>query len=315
MATITLSHLHTFYRLSQLMNFTRTAEELGLTPPAITLQVKGLSAHFGVPLVEIVKRRPVLTDAGRFLAARSRSLLDDIDELEREMREFTSARTGQLTIGTTLTIGNYVLPSLLARFNAAHADADVSIRFGNARRLTRLLRDRQINFALAVGAVSDASFETETFDEDRLVLVVPASGHPLSARRSVRAAELSGEHFIVRESSAATRVIAEREFAALGVHLTTHLVLPSLEGVSRAVEAGLGIAILSLLVVERDVANGRLHAVEIRDVDLRREFHLVTAKDRVLSPLAAEFIAMVRDRPKPKARSEKRVAVLTRSSA
>jgi DNA-binding transcriptional LysR family regulator len=299
MATITLSHLHTFSRLSQLMNFTRTAEELGLTPPAITLQIKGLSAHFGVALVEIVKRRPVLTDAGRFLAERSRSLLDDIEELEQEMREFTSARTGQLTIGTTLTIGNYALPSLLARFKMAHPIANVKVRFGNAGRLTRLLRDRQINFALAIGAIGDETFVAETFGEDQLVLVVPATGHALSARRSVRPAELADETFIARESSAATRMIAEREFEALGIHIATHLVLPSLEGVSRAVEAGLGVAILSWLVVERAVADGRLHAVEIRDVNFRREFKLVTVKDRVLSPLASEFIAMIHERPKP----------------
>ncbi|MBD5655066.1 MAG: LysR family transcriptional regulator [Candidatus Eremiobacteraeota bacterium] len=298
MATMTLSHLHTFYRLSQLMNFTRTAEELGLTPPAITLQVKGLSAHFGVPLVEIIKRRPVLTEAGRFLAERSRSVLDDIEVLEREMREFTSGRTGQLTIGTTLTIGNYALPTLLARFRTERPEANVSIRFGNAGRLTRLLRDRQINFALAIGAIGDESFATETFDEDRLVLVVPPSGHPLSTRRFVRAADLAGENFIARESTAATRVIAEREFAAIGVPIKTHLVLPSLEGVSRAVEAGLGIAILSWLVVERAVGEGRLHAVEIRDVDLRRDFNLVTVRDRVLSPLASEFIAMMHERRK-----------------
>ncbi len=290
---LTLSHLHTFFRLSQLMNFTRTAEELHLTPPAITLQVKALSAHFGVPLVEIVKRRPVLTDAGHFLAERSRSLLDDIGELEREMGEFTSARTGRLTIGTTLTIGNYVLPSLLARFKTEHPDANISIRFGNAERLVRLLRDRQINFALSIGDIGDETFEAEAFGEDRLVLAVPANGHPLSTRRTVRAAEVAHETFIAREASAATRLIAEREFAAHGVYVTTHLVLPSLDGVSRAVEAGLGVAILSWLVVERAVAEGRLHAVEIRDVDFQREFKLVTVKDRVMSPLAAEFVALV----------------------
>jgi len=298
MATVTLSHLQTFLRLSQSMNFTRTAEELGLTPPAITLQIKALSAHFGVPLVEIVRRRPVLTDAGIFLASRSRMLLEDLELLEREMNEFTSARTGQLTIGATLTIGNYALPELLSRFRAEHPDAHFSVRFGNAGRLMRLLRERQINLALAIGEWADDAFEYETFDEDRLVLVVPVSGHPLSARRSVRAAELAGEHFIARESGAATRVIAEREFAALGVQIETHLVLPSSEGVSRAVEAGLGVAVLSWLVVERAVTDGRLHAVEIRDLDLRRDFNLVTVKGRLHSPLAAEFVAMLRDRSK-----------------
>jgi DNA-binding transcriptional LysR family regulator len=294
MSTLVLSQLYTFYRLSELMNFTRTAEEQNLTPPAVTLQIKALGEHFGVRLVEVIKRRPVLTDAGRFLAERSQPLLEDIAALDREMKEFTSARTGRLTIGTTLTIGNYALPPLLARFKAAHPDANLSLRFGNAARLTQYLRDRRVNLALAIGSIGDDAFETEVFGEDHLVLIVPPAGHALSKRRTVKAEDLADEVFIGREATAATRVVAEREFAARGVHIKTQLVVPSLEGVSRAVEAGLGVAILSSLVVERAVSDGRLHAVEIRDLNLRRDFKLVTVRDRVLSPLAAEFIEMLR---------------------
>jgi DNA-binding transcriptional LysR family regulator len=292
---ITLAQLHTFWRLSELGNFTRTGEELELTQPAVALQVRSLSEHFGVPLVDIVKRRPVLTDAGRFLAQRSRTVLDDMQSLEREMAEFASARSGRLLLGATLTIGNYALAPLLAAFQAQHPDANVNVHIANASRLAAHLRAGRIGVALAVGQIEDPAFDVVPFAEDRLVLVVPAEGHPFSKRRSVRAGDLAEEKFVAREAGSATRIIAERELAARGVSIHTQLVVPSLEGVSRAVEAGLGIAILSWLVVERAVTEGRLHIVEVRDIDLRRTFKIVSLKDRTLSPIATEFVKFLQE--------------------
>ncbi|MEO6990126.1 MAG: LysR family transcriptional regulator [Candidatus Baltobacteraceae bacterium] len=299
---ITLAQLHTFWRLSELGNFTRTAEELELTQPAVALQVRSLSEHFGVPLVDIVKRRPVLTDAGRFLAHRSRTVLDDVHTLEREMEEFASAKAGRLLLGATLTIGNYAIAPLLAAFQAQHPDANVNVHIANASRLAAHLKGGRIGVALAVGAIEDPAFEIVPFAEDRLVLVVPASGHPFSKRRSILAADLAEEKFVAREAGSATRIIAERELAARGVQIHTQLVVPSLEGVSRAVEAGLGIAILSWLVVERAVEEGRLHVVEIRDVDLRRTFKIARLRERTLSPIAAEFVKFLLDSTVPEYR-------------
>jgi DNA-binding transcriptional LysR family regulator len=292
---ITLAQLHTFWRLSELGNFTRTAEELHLTQPAVALQVRALQEHFALPLVDIVKRRPVLTDAGRFLAQRARAVLDDVATLEREMQEFTAARTGRLQLGATLTIGNYALAPLLAAFKAEHPHANVNVHIANAVRLASYLKSGRVAVALAVGQIEDPAFNVVPFAEDRLVLVVPAQGHKLSKRRTIRAAELEDEVFVAREAGSATRIIAERELAAKGVHVTTQMVVPSLEGVSRAVEAGLGIAILSWLVVERAVEEGRLNVVEIKDLDLRRTFKIVSLRDRTLSPMAADFVKFLQE--------------------
>jgi DNA-binding transcriptional LysR family regulator len=146
------------------------------------------------------------------------------------------------------------------------------------------------------------------FAEDHLVLVVPASGHKLSKRRTVRAAELEDEVFVAREAGSATRIIAERELAEKGVHISTQMVMPSLEGVSRAVEAGLGIAILSWLVVERAVQEGRLNVVEIKDLDLRRTFKIVSLRDRTLSPMATDFVRFLQNSAVPAYRRLGRIA-------
>jgi DNA-binding transcriptional LysR family regulator len=303
---ITLAQLHTFRRLSELGNFTRTAEELKLTQPAVALQVRALQEHFAVPLVDIVKRRPILTDAGRFLAQRAHGVLDDIATLEREMQEFTNARTGRLHLGATLTIGNYAIAPLLAAFKAQHPQANVNVHIANAARLAAHLKSGRIAVALAIGQIEDPDFDVVPFAEDHLVLVVPASGHRLSKRRTVRAAELENEVFVAREAGSATRIIAERELAAKGIQVETQMVVPSLEGVSRAVEAGLGVAILSWLVVERAVNEGRLNVVEIRDLDLRRTFKIVSLRDRTLSPMAAEFVRFLQGSAVPEYRRQLR---------
>src|SRR3981081_610484 len=114
----TLVQLETFVRVAALGNFTRVAEEFHLTQPGVTQQVRALERHYGVKLVDVVGRHPVLTDAGHFLAARARDLLGGMGAIDREMQEFAAARSGDLFIGATLTIGSYVLPELLARFSA-----------------------------------------------------------------------------------------------------------------------------------------------------------------------------------------------------
>lgn len=287
--TISLTQLQTFVRLSTLANFSRTAEELGVTPPAVTMQVRALSEHFGVSLIEVVKRRPVLTEAGRFLAQRSQAVLDDVAALEREMAQFTSALADHLVVGATLTIGDYVLAPLLAAFKSQHPNVSIDVKMANPTRLAQYLRSGRIMAALAAELPESAEFASQAFAQDHLVLIVPASGHRFSNRRTARASDLVGETFVGRETGAPTRTLAERELAAHGLHVNTQLVVPSWEGVTRAVEAGLGVAFVSSLVVER-VAAQQLHVVEIRDLDLRRQFKLVTLRNANLSPRAHEFI-------------------------
>jgi len=304
---ISLNQLQTFVRLSELGNFTRTAEELGVTPPAVTLQVRALSEHFGVSLVDIVKRRPILTRAGRFLAERSRYVIDSVAALEREMEQFTSGQAQPLVLGATVTVGNYILAPLLAEFEAKNAHGDIDVRVDNPTQLAALLRSRETSIVLGSDLPRDDDFDVHPFAADHLVLIVPAKGHRFSNRRTVRAMDLAGEIFVGREADSPTRVLAESELSAHGVHIHTKLVVPSLEGVTRAVEAGLGVAIVSWLVVERLLQQKRVHAVEIRDLDLRRQFEIVTLRGSNMSAHAQAFIEFLKTSAIPQYRRKGRL--------
>jgi DNA-binding transcriptional LysR family regulator len=289
----TITQLETFARLAEIGNFTRTAEELHLTQPAVTQQMRALSDHFGTPLFDIVGRRPVLTDAGSFLAQRTQEMLSSVAVLEQEMHWFADARSGTLGLGATRTIGNYAILPALAAFRSLHPGVSIRLTIANTAEMVAGVKERRLALALVEGRIDDPSLDVVPYATDELVLIVPARGHALSEADVIAAHDLAGVEFIAREEGSGTRAFAEEALRAAGIEPEIVLTFPSGEGVTRAVEAGLGVAILSRIVVERALAAGRIHAVRIADVDLHRAFQIVRLRERTLSPLATSFVRMI----------------------
>jgi DNA-binding transcriptional LysR family regulator len=294
---LTLTQLHTFVRLAEIGNFTRTAEELTLSQPAVTQQVRALTDHFGTPLFDMVGRRPVLTDAGAFLAQRAVDLIAGVDALEREMREFADARFGTLDIGVTVTIGNYAILPLIAAFRIAHPAATIRLTVANTVAIEAAIRSRRFGVALVEGPVHDPDILVEPYAGDELTLIVPPHGHRFSGVAAIEPGALEREAFVAREEGSGTRAVAEDALRPAGITPNVVLALPSAEGVARAVEAGVGIAILPWIVVERAVAAGRVRAVRVSGIDFTRTFSIIRLRERTPSPLAGRFLAMLRAQP------------------
>jgi DNA-binding transcriptional LysR family regulator len=284
-----LIQLETFRRLAQEENFTRTAELLNLTQPAVTQHVRALQEHFRVKLVDLVGRRTVLTDAGRFLAARAELLLGSVAALEREMREFADVRAGELRIGATLTIGTYRLPEIVARFRAAFPKIGLHVEVENTQAMAFAVKAGRVSLALVEGPLADDELDIEPYADDELVLVVPLA-HPLAQRtKPIRAVELADVPFVFREEGSGTRAQVERALETVGVRPNVALSLPNGEGIVRAVELGIGVAIVSRIVVEALVRAGRIAQVRVRDLELRRTFRLVRLRRQTPSPAALAF--------------------------
>ncbi|MCL4508176.1 MAG: LysR family transcriptional regulator [Chloroflexi bacterium] len=294
MPNITLAQLQAFNSLASSGSFTRAARQLSVTQPAVTQQIRALERLLGVTLVDVVGRRTILTNAGQFLAARAEALLSGAAALEREMGEFAAARTGELYLGATLTIGTYTLPALLARFARRCPAIRVHVAVANTAITAARVRHGRLDLALVEGPLDDDDFDAIPYQDDCLLLVMSPCHH-LAGRAQVHPQELEGEPFVWREQGSGTRALAEQKLARAGLVVRSATSLPSGEGVARAVQAGLGLAILSELVVEHAVASGRLAAAEIAGVDLRRTFRIVTLRGRTLSPAARDLIEVVRD--------------------
>jgi DNA-binding transcriptional LysR family regulator len=290
---VTLGQLNVFRRVAETGSFSRAADALGVTQPAVSQQIHALEAHFGLRLVELVRGRVRLTDGGRFLAARSDEVLAGVTALERDMREFSVAAAGTLAVGATVTIGTHGLAPLLLRFGRAHPGVDVRITIGNTDTIVAAVRDGSLALALIEGLASGDDLEAIAYQRDELVLVVSSADRRYARRRTLRAAALDGQRFIMREPGSGTRALVDAALERAGVRPVRVLELPSGEAIARAVESGLGIAIVSRMVVERDAAAGRLRIVPIADLDLTRDFLLVRARAYTPSPAARAFARIV----------------------
>ncbi len=294
-----LIQLETFRRLAEEENFTRTAESLNLTQPAVTQHVRALQDHFRVKLVDLVGRRTNLTDAGRFLAARAVELLGNVAALEREMREFADVRAGELRIGATVTIGNYELPGLVARFRATYPAIRLHVEVENTQAMALAVKTGRVSLALVEGPLADDELEIETYAADELVLVV-APSHPFAKRRKpLLARDLDNQPFVFREDGSGTRAQIERALQVAGVVPDIVLTLPSGEGIVRAVELGIGIAIVSRLVAELPVREKRIVRVALDDLEFHRTFRAVRLRRQTASPAALAFIALLHARDRP----------------
>lgn len=281
-----LIQLETFRRLAAERNFTRTAEALNLTQPAVTQHVRALQDHFGVKLVDLVGRRTVLTDAGVFFARRADRLLENVAALERDMREFADVRAGELRLGATLTIGAYALPALIARFRASYPHVVLQVEVANTDAMAEAIKVGRVSLALVEGFLADPELDIVPYADDELALVT-APGHPLAKRRtSIAAADLAEFPFVVREQGSGTRAQVEAGLRKAGIEQRVALSLPTGEGIVRAVELGIGVAVLSWLVVESAVREGRLKHVKIHDLKFRRTFKLVRLQRQTPSPAA-----------------------------
>jgi DNA-binding transcriptional LysR family regulator len=293
---LNLTQLETFRRLASEQNFTRTAEALNLTQPAVTQHVRALQEHFQVKLVDLVGRRTVLTDAGTFLAARAELLLGNVAALEREMHEFADVRAGELRIGATLTIGTYALPKLVARLRASYPDIVLRVEIENTYAMAQAVKAGRVSLALVEGPLQDEDLEIESYADDELVLVVAAS-HPFARKRKrIDAIDLASQAFVAREEGSGTRELAEQKLRAVGVVPNVVLALPTGEGIVRAVELGIGIAIVSRLVADPYIRDGRVDRVAIRDLDFRRTFRVVRLRRQTPSPAALAFTALLHER-------------------
>jgi DNA-binding transcriptional LysR family regulator len=288
-----IAQLQALVALADARTFSGAARRLRITQPAVTQHVANLAREYGTPLVDIVGRRVIFTGAGAYLTERARAIVEAVAALKVEMQEFEAAKTGTLRIGATLTIATYVLPGLIARFMRERPFIQIDARVGNTAAIAQMLRSHDLSLALIEGIVADEAIATLPFSEDELVLVDSAQNGHVNDRERVRAEDLAGVPFVSREPGSGTRDLGYEALARLGVHPRIVLELPSSEGILRAVEAGLGVAILSRIAAEEAERRGSVRVMRIEDLQFKRSFFLAGTHGRTLSPAQHAFAEMV----------------------
>jgi len=290
---LNLHHLRIFARVAELGGFSRAAESLHLSQPAVSKSVRELERQLQTTLFDRAAGAHRLTDAGAALLARARELFAIERMAEEELRRIQGLEDGVLRIGASTTIATYLLPSYLAHFRAEHPGVALRITTANTRDVTSALLERRVEVALVEGPVDDPRLSVLAWRDDELVLIAPPH-HALARKRRVTPADLSTAPFIGRERGSGTRRVAEAALAAQGISLRIVLRLSSTEAIMRAVAAGLGVAIVSRAAIEDQVALGRIVALRLRGLTFPRALTELRLTGASQSPAAAAFRLVLR---------------------
>lgn len=287
-----LHKLRLFAAVAEHEHYSRAAELLGISQPVLTVHVRDLERHFGMPLFERAGRNVRLTDGGRLVLDYAQRVLALVSELEEAIADLREVRGGELRLGASTTIGNYLLPGLLGAFHAQHPGVSIAIEIANTGQIADQVRRGALHLGLVGEPLEDGELVTEPFRDDELVLVAPP-GHAW-AGRTIPVRDLAGVPLIVRERGSATRDVADAALATRGVRSAIALELGGTEAVKSAVAAGLGLAFASACAVDLEVQTGRLARVVVAGLEIRRQFQVLRRRSRRLSAAEAAILAALR---------------------
>jgi DNA-binding transcriptional LysR family regulator len=271
---------------------TAAAEAEGISQPAISAQVKALERYYGTRLLERDGRGSAPTAAGHLVADYAARVLALIDELGRGLADLEDLAAGELIVGASSTIGEQLLPTYLGRFHAAHPQVRLSVKIGNSAEIIERVAARELDFAIVGQQPSDPQLLAEPVFEDQIVAFV-APEDPLLREVPIAPLALCGRQFVMREVGSATRSLAERCLRETSCGPGHLIELGSNEAVKRAVQAGLGIGLLSTHTIEAERQAGLLVNLPVVGWECGRSFWLIRRRDRVLTRAEDAFLSLM----------------------
>lgn len=288
---ITLRQLQVFEAAARLGGYTRASEALHLSQPAVSMQIRQLEEQTGMPLFEQIGKKVHLTDAGRALYRHAQSILAQVQGAQLELEEMRGVRRGQLDI-TVASTANYFAPQLLAAFCHRHPEVKVSLDVSNREHILAQLGENEKDLAIMGLPPDESGLIAHPFMENPLV-VIAAPSHPLARLTSIAPARIAEEPFISRESGSGTRMAAERFFSAAGLQLTVAMEMSSNEAIKQAVQAGLGLGVLSIHTLEMELALNRLAILDVQGFPILRHWYAVHREGKRFSAVAQAFLDFV----------------------
>lgn len=282
--------LQVFHAVARHGSFTRAAEHLFMTQPAVTFQIKQIEEHYNTRLLERGHGRVTLTPAGEIVFAYAERILGLADELESRISELTDELAGTLTIGASTTIAAFWLPRLLEPFKRKFPRVMPRVVVGNSGLTEERVAARELDIGLIEISTDLPNIERRTAARDEL-MVICQPGHPLSGETELEALDLMGYPFISRDPGNAVRDLAEQFFAAAGIGMDQLQIcaeIGSLAAIKYLASRGLGYAIASRAAIQRDVREGRLAAVALKP-KLYTPLEVIVPKDKFRSRLITTF--------------------------
>ncbi|MBD1996279.1 LysR family transcriptional regulator [Oculatella sp. FACHB-28] len=284
----TLHQLKVFEATARHGSFTRAAEELFLTQPTVSMQVKQLTKAVGLPLFEQVGKKLYLTDAGRELFSTCQDIFSRLDQLEMRVADMKGMKQGQLRLAV-ITTAKYFVPRLLGPFCQIYPGIDVSLIVTNHEQVIERLSDNQDDLYIMSQLPEHMDIEAYPFMDNPLVVVAPST-HPLAGKKNIPISELVGEPFIMREPGSGTRRSVQKLFDQEGISVRVRLELGSNEAIKQAIAGGLGLSVLSRHTLTPEIPNSELTVLDVQGFPIHRNWYAVSLSGKQLSVVASTFL-------------------------
>lgn len=273
-------------------SFTRAAEELCLTQPTVSMQIKKLVDTIGLPLFDQIGKRIYLTEAGEALLVTCREIFNSLNNFEMQISDLKGLRQGKLSLAVVST-AKYFAPKLLGSFCKLYPGVDVSLVVKNREGLLERISENQDDLYILGQPPKDLDVEYEAFLDNHLVVLAP-SNHPLAGQKNIPLARLEKEPFIMREPGSGTRMAVERLFQEHDLELNTRIELGSSEAVKQTILGGLGISVLSQHTVAQKAAMDQLTILDVEHFPIKRKWYVVYLAAKQPTVIAHTFLEYLR---------------------
>lgn len=288
MIQATLHQLAVFEATARHGSFTRAAEELLITQPTVSSQIKQLSKAVGLPLFEQIGKRLYLTDAGTELLATCHDIFERLDNFEMKVADLKGTKQGRLRIAA-ITTAKYFVPRLLGPFCQRYPGIDVSLKVTNHQQMTSRMLDNEDDLYILSQPSEEVDLYTEPFLDNPLVVLAPHN-HPLAHQKNIPIEKLDGEAFIMREQGSGTRTAVQKLFAKHKISVKVKLELGSNEAIKQAIAGGLGISVLSEHTLVSAENNREIVVLDVQHFPIKRRWYVAYLSNKQLSVIAQTFI-------------------------
>jgi DNA-binding transcriptional LysR family regulator len=288
----TLHQLQVFLKITQTRSITKAAEELHLTQPAVSIQLKNLQDQFEIPLTEIVGRQLYVTDFGKEIAIAAQNIIDEVYNINFKTLAFKGILTGKLKISVVST-GKYVMPYFLSKFTNDNNGIELEMDVTNKLKVIKSLKNNEVDFALVSTLPSGIDVNSEVLLPNKLFLVATTEDKALNIKKTNE--YITNNSLIYREEGSATRIAMENYMKKQGIQAKMKLQLTSNEALKQAVIAGLGLSIMPLIGLKNELENKTIKIIPVKNLPIITNWTLIWLKGKKLSPTAAAFLKFVRE--------------------
>ena len=288
----TLHQLQIFLKIVQTKSITKAAEELNLTQPAVSIQLKKLQDQFDIPLTEVIGRQLYVTHFGNEIAITAQKVLDEVETINYKSKTFKGILSGKLMVSVVST-GKYVMPYFLSDFLNQNKGIDLIMDVTNKSKVVKSLENNEVDFALVSILPDDIQLQSEILLENKLYLI---GNHNAVSKIQNNYSNLFDEYpLIYREEGSATRLVMENYLQRNGIQSAKKMQLTSNEAVKQAVIAGIGYSIMPIIGLKNELERGDLKIISMKGFPIKSNWYLVWLKNKSLSPVAEAYINYIRD--------------------